>query len=171
MFSARDKGARKKHLAARLARGSQPGRRRVRGKRFSKDNQPKRPRGRPKGAANLMTRHVQEAILIAFSELGEDLHGKGGLVGFFKRIGRNDLKTAGMLLRAVMPTQMTIQKKEEVIYQSADEALAELERAGIPIDDLFKLEHVKQPVLDLEATDVTDGDRETDDPVKDDKRR
>ena len=36
MFSARDKGAGKKHLAARLARGSHPERRRVKGKRFTK---------------------------------------------------------------------------------------------------------------------------------------
>jgi hypothetical protein len=163
--------SKKDRLAARLTRGSQPGRRRVKGERFNKDNQPKRSPGRPKGATNLMTRQVQEAILIAFSELGEDLHGKGGLVGFIKRIGRNDLKTSGMLLRGIMPMQMTIQKKEEVVYPSLDQVRAELNRAGIFIDDLFKLEYVKQPVLDLEATDVTDGDRKTDDPVKDDKRR
>ena len=40
-----------------------------------------------------MTRHVQEASSLAFSELGEDLHGKGRLVGFVKRIGRYDLNT------------------------------------------------------------------------------
>jgi hypothetical protein len=156
---------------ARLTRGSQPGRRRVKGQRFTKGNQPKRPPGRPKNATNLLTREIREAIVAAFSELGEDLHGKGGLVGFIKRIGRNDLKTSAMLLRAVMPTQVTIQKKEEVVYLSVDEVRAELNRAGIFIDDLLKLEYVKQPVLDLEATDVTDGDRKTDDPVKDDKRR
>jgi hypothetical protein len=157
-------------LAARLTRGSQPARRRVNGKRFSKDNQPKRVRGRPKGATNLMTRQVQEAILIAFSELGEDLHGKGGLVGFLKRIGRNDLKTAGMLLRAVMPTQMTVERKENVSYQSIDEVRAELNRSGISIEKVFELEYIKPPVVEVEATDVTDDGKKAHDPLKHDKR-
>jgi hypothetical protein len=161
----------KDRLAARLTRGSQPGRRRMKGKRFTKDNQPKRPPGRPKGATNLMPREVKEAILTAFSELGEDLHGKGGLVGFLKRIGRSDLKTAGMLLRAVMPTQMTIEEKKEIVYQSADQARADLERAGIPIDDMFQLEHFKGPVVDVTATDVTEDGREAHDPDKNDTRR
>jgi hypothetical protein len=171
MPSARDKAlSHKDRLAARLMRGSQPGRRRMNGKRFSTNNQPKRARGRPKGATNLMTRQVQEAILIAFSELGEDLHGKDGLVGFLKRIGRNDLKTAGMMLRAVMPTQMTLEKKENVSYQSIDEVRAELNRPGICIDKVFKLEYIKQPVVEVKATDVTDDPSKAHDPLKHDKR-
>jgi hypothetical protein len=171
MRSAQNKMSKKDRLAARLTRGSQPGRRRMKGRRFTKDNQPKRPPGRPKGATNLMTRAVQEAILTAFTELGEDLHGKGGLVGFLKRIGRNDLKTAGMLLRAVMPTQMTIEQKEEIVYQSEEQARADLERAGIFIDDMFKLEYFKGPVVDVTATDVTDDGRKAHDPDKNDTRR
>jgi hypothetical protein len=154
----------KDRLAARLTRGSQPWRRRVKGKRFSKDNQPKRPPGRPKNATNILTREIRGAIVTAFSELGEDLHGEGGLVGFIKRIGRNDLKTAGMLLRAVMPTQMTIEQKEEIVYQSVEQARADLERAGIPIDEVFKLEHFKGPVVEVKATDVTDDGREAHNP-------
>ena len=76
MFSARDKGAGKKHLAARLARGSHPERRRVKGKRFTKDNQPKRPPGRPRGAVNLMTRQLQQAVLDGCSDVGENGKGK-----------------------------------------------------------------------------------------------
>jgi len=157
---------------ARLTRGSQPGRRRVKGQRFTKGNQPKRPPGRPKNATNLLTREIREAIVAAFSELGEDLHGKGGLVGFIKRIGRNDLKTSAMLLRAVMPTQVTIKEKQEIIYESADQVRAKLNRAGIPIDKLFELEYIKQPVVDVEAAmDATDDDAEAHGTLKDDERR
>jgi hypothetical protein len=75
------------------------------------------------------------------------------------------------LLRAVMPTQMTIEQKEEIDYQSVEQARADLERAGIFIDDVFKLEYFKGPVVDVTATDVTDDGREADDPDKDETRR
>jgi hypothetical protein len=141
----------------------------VQGKRFSKQHQPQRRRGRPPGATNLIPREVTETILIGFSELGEDLHGKDGLVGFIKRIGCNDLKSSAMLLRGLMTTQVRIEKKEEVVYQTVDQARADLERAGIPIDRVFKLEHIKQPLVDVKVTKATDDGRKADDPLKDDK--
>ncbi len=169
MGAAHKTGSKKDRLAARLTRGSQPGRRRVEGKRFSTDDQPKRPRGRPKGSPNLITRQVKEAILLGLSELGEDLQGKGGLVGFVKRVGRYDLKTAAMLLRAVMPTQVTIEEKQEIVYQSVDQARADLQRAGIPSDDLFKLLYLEGPLVTTVAMDVTDDGAEAHDPKLDDK--
>jgi hypothetical protein len=117
-----------------------------------------------------MTREVKDAIITAFSELGEDGHGKDGLVGFVKRIGRNDLKTAGMLLRAVMPTQMTVERKENVSYQSIDEVRAELNRSGISIEKVFELKYIRPPLVEVEATDVTDDRSEAHDPLKHDKR-
>jgi hypothetical protein len=159
--------SKKDRLAARLTRGSQPDRRREKGKRFSRANQPKRQRGRPPGATNLLPREVAQAIITAFAELGENLRGKGGLVGFIKRIGRTDLKTSANLLLATMPRQVTIKEKKEIVYQSADEVRAELNRSGIPIDSLFQLEYIKQPVVDVEATDVTNEGTEADDPHKD----
>ena len=68
-------------VAARLTRGSQPGRRREKGKRFSTDDQPKRSRGRPPGATNLMTRELKEAILGGCSDCGADGKGNVTLVG------------------------------------------------------------------------------------------
>jgi hypothetical protein len=63
MQSRPNKPAKEKDRLGALTRGSQPGRARVKGKRFSKEHQPKRPRGRPKGATNLLTRNLKEAIL------------------------------------------------------------------------------------------------------------
>jgi hypothetical protein len=77
-----------------------------------------------------------------------------------------------MLLRAVMPTQVTIKEKQEIIYESADQVRAKLNRAGIPIDKLFELEYIKQPVVDVEAAmDATDDDAEAHGTLKDDERR
>jgi hypothetical protein len=162
MRARQDKTTKRDRLAARLARGSQPLRRREQGKRFDRHNQP-RGRGRPKGARNLLQRGVIEAILIAFSQLGEDLRGKGGLVGYFRRIGRYDLKTSAMLLRATIPLTVNTQQKHEVTYKSVEEARAELQRAGIFIKDIFGLEHVKPKVIDAEATEVAQNSEDADD--------
>jgi len=58
-------------LLRRLTRGSQPGRRRAKARRFSKENQPKRGRGRPKGVKNYFTRNVREALFNAENRFGE----------------------------------------------------------------------------------------------------
>jgi hypothetical protein len=89
-------------LAARLTRGSQPGRRRMNANRFSQDNQPKRPPGRPRGATNLMTRDLKEAILGGCSDCGMDGKGTDGLRGYMKRLAMEDTKTMGTLLRAIL---------------------------------------------------------------------
>ena len=73
-------------VAARLTRGSQPGRRREKGKRFSTDDQPKRSRGRPPGATNLITRELKEAILGGCSDCGADGKGTGGLRGYMRKV-------------------------------------------------------------------------------------
>jgi len=55
---------------------------------------------------------------------------------------------------------------------SADQVRAKLNRAGIPIDKLFELEYIKQPVVDVEAAmDATDDDAEAHGTLKDDERR
>jgi hypothetical protein len=164
MESERSKERKKKRdrLAARLTRGSQPARRRVNGKRFSRDNQPRR-RGRRKGARNLLTREVKDAIILGLSELGEDLRGKGGLVGFIKRIGRHDLKCSAMLLRALIPMSVSTEQKHEVTYKSLEEARADLERTGIFLGDIFKLEHAKHPkLIDAEMSEVIQDSKEAD---------
>jgi hypothetical protein len=136
-------------LAARLTRGSQPARRRMKGKRFSTDDQPKR-RGRPKGATNLMTRELKEAILGGCSDCGEDGKGKGGLRGYMKRMAKEDSKTFGMLLRAIMPADVKIEVTEQKSYQSVDEVKAKLSELGIPTDVIYQLEYYKGPLIEAE---------------------
>src|SRR5262249_14889055 len=121
-------------VAARLTRGSQPGRRREKGKRFSTDDQPKRPRGRPKGATKLLTRELKEAILGGAADCGEDGKGTGGLRGYLKRMAIEDTKTMGMLLRAILPADVKVEVTEQKTYQSLDEVKAKLAELGIPTD-------------------------------------
>ena len=137
-------------VAARLTRGSQPGRRREKGKRFSTDDQPKRSRGRPPGATNLMTRELKEAILGGCSDCGADGKGKGGLRGYMRKLAMEDKKTMGMLLRAILPADVKVEVTEQKTYQSLDEVKAKLAELGIPTDVVYQLEHYKGPLIDAE---------------------
>ena len=144
-------------VAARLTRGSQPRRRRVKGKRFSKEHQPKHPRGRPKGATNLMTRDVKEAIIAACNQIGSDGKGTGGLQGYMVFLGKQHPTTMGMLLRAIMPTQVTVERTERPKeYKTLEDAKKELEQYGIKWEPVHRLQYYKGPVIELDADDVAD---------------
>jgi len=149
MSSARNK-SQTDRLAARLTRGSQPSRRRIKGKRFTKDDQPKRSRGRPIGATNLMTRELKEAILGGCSDCGIDGKGTGGLRGYMKRLAMEDTKTMGMLVRAILPADVNVEVKEQRTYESLEEVKAKLAQLGIPSDDVYRLEHCKPPLIEAE---------------------
>jgi hypothetical protein len=125
-----ERGNNKDRLASRLARGLQPGRARVQGKRFTENNQPKG-RGRPKGAVNVITREVKEAILAACNRHGEDGRGTNGLEGYMYKLAREEPRTMAMLLRAIMPTQVTVEPKEaprdpDLPYETVDELRRDL---------------------------------------------
>ena len=137
-------------VAARLTRGSQPGRRREKGKRFSADDQPKRSRGRPPGATNLMTRELKEAILGGCSDCGADGKGKGGLRGYMRKLAMEDKKAMGMLLRAILPADVKVEVTEQKSYPSLDEVKAKLAELGIPTDVVYQLEHYKGPLIEAE---------------------
>jgi hypothetical protein len=156
MQSRPNKTAKKKdRLAARLTRGSQPARRRVKGQHFSKEHQPKRPRGRPKGATNQLTRNLKEAILGGCEDCGLDGKGTGGLRGYMKRLAKEDTKTMGMLVRSMLPTEVKVEEKQVPVYQTVEEAKAEVARLGLPPAEIYKLEYYKGPLIDVEAAEST----------------
>lgn len=156
MQSRPNKTAKKKdRLAARLTRGSQPARRRVKGQHFSKEHQPKRPRGRPKGATNQLTRNLKEAILGGCEDCGLDGKGTGGLRGYMKRLAMEDTKTMGTLVRSILPTEVKVEEKQVPVYQTVEEAKAEVARLGLPPAEIYKLEYYKGPLIDVEAAEST----------------
>ena len=156
MQSRPNKTAKKKdRLAARLTRGSQPARRRVKGQHFSKEHQPKRPRGRPKGATNQLTRNLKEAILGGCEDCGLDGKGTGGLRGYMKRLAMEDTKTMGTLVRSMLPTEVKVEEKQVPVYQTVEEAKAEVAPLGLPPAEIYKLEYYKGPLIDVEAAEST----------------
>ncbi|GGE18280.1 hypothetical protein GCM10011390_41800 [Aureimonas endophytica] len=73
-------------------RGSKPGERRG---------------GRAKGSQNKTTRQLKEAILQAAEEVGENDAGDGGLVGYLRRVAKEDVKAFAGLLGKVLPLQLS----------------------------------------------------------------
>lgn len=64
-------------------------------------------KGKPKGAVNKTTATLKEAILLAGEQSGNDGNGKGGLVGYLRRVADTDVKAFSGLLGKVLPMQVT----------------------------------------------------------------
>jgi hypothetical protein len=127
-------------IAKRLTRGSQPARAcAAGGVRYRKGH--KKIGGRKKGTPNRLTAEIKEMIIAAFTELGANGRGEEGLKGFIKKIGREDLKSSAMLLRAVLPMQVnaSINTSINVKYKTLEEANEEARKLGLPERRVFEL--------------------------------
>jgi hypothetical protein len=139
-------------------RGSQP--RRSRAKNATSygsgsEKEPKRGRGRPKGVHNFFTREVKEALLAAVNRYGENGKGKDGLEGFFFRMCKERPEKVMDTLRAIMPTQMTVEHVERPKpYPTFDEVQKELAAYGL--SDMLQIPHWEGPEIELDTIDVTD---------------
>lgn len=65
----------------------------------------RRHNGRPKGATNKLSRSVQEALIATAMLLGENNRGKEGMIGFFKKVFRENPIVGAQLLGQVMGHQ------------------------------------------------------------------
>lgn len=73
--------------------------------------------GKPKGATNKSTRVLKDAILLAAEGSGQDKKGKGGLVGYLRRVADEDVKAFSGLLGRVLPLQITGDSAEPLIVK------------------------------------------------------
>jgi hypothetical protein len=106
----------------------------------------RRGRGRPKGSRNVLTRVISDAILEAAEQVGEDGKGKGGLVGYLKRVAKKDPKVFCSLLGRVLPLQKEanmseIERQEtntnvNLRITTLTEALARMEELGLPAPEI-----------------------------------
>jgi hypothetical protein len=113
----------------------------------------RRGRGRPKGSRNALTRAISDAIIVAAEQVGEDGKGKGGLVGYLKRVAKKDHRAFCPLLGRALPLQVKVENRTEVRYKSADEVRAELEARGIPIKNVLQLEYHNTETIEGEVVD------------------
>jgi len=112
--------------------------------------------GRKTGeSVNKTPRLLKEAILMAAELEGSNQHGKDQLVGFLRRVAREDLKSFCMLLGRVIPTQIENRTETniEVTYRSVDEVRRELASRGIDLELVARIINEPPTVIDGEAAD------------------
>lgn len=63
--------------------------------------------GRKRGTPNKTTALLKDAIIKAAEAVGEDGEGREGLVGYLKRVAKEDVKAFSSLLGKVLPLQVT----------------------------------------------------------------
>ena len=114
--------------------------------------------GRKKGTPNAVTRDARQAILDGLSEYG----GPEGLKGFVKKVARENISTAAMLLRAVLPidTKINVTKEVNVIYPSFEDLQREAELLGLPPETILDLNDYRR--LPGPATEVRSEANEVD---------
>jgi hypothetical protein len=113
------------------------------------------PDGRPPGAYNRYTRAIKEALIIAAELEGSNGNGKGRLIGYLRKVAREDMRAFCMMLSRAMPQQQAesreVENKGEVVYQSVEEVSRELESRGISLEVMFKLMRQPRPMDDLDT--------------------
>jgi hypothetical protein len=97
--------------------------------------------GRPRGSVNRVNAIIKEAALLAVEQTGENGRGKGGVVGFFRRVCRKDPRAMVGLLQKIMPTQVTLEGDIEHThnhYSTAADIRKELAARGLAVDEIFE---------------------------------
>ena len=74
-------------------------------------------KGRKAGSLNKTTGALKEAILTAAKQSGSDSKGKGGLIGYLKRVADDDVKAFSGLLGKVLPMTVVGDKDQPLIFQ------------------------------------------------------
>ena len=58
---------------------------------------------------------MKEAIIGAANDIGEDGKGAGGMRGYMRMVAREEVAVFGGMLRAVMRTQVTVERRDEPV--------------------------------------------------------
>jgi len=107
---------------------------------------PKKGMGRPVGSQSRYTRALKEAVLLAAEQVGENDRGRGGLVGYLRKIARTEPRAFAALLGRVLPLQVSAKLDIDVAlrerYPSVQEAQRALRELGVPVMRLYQRSEV-----------------------------
>lgn len=106
--------------------------------------------GRKPGQIGRHARLLKELILMAAELEGSDGEGRDGLLGYLRKIAREDMRVFAMLLGRVLPLQVETKndQRETVVCRSVEEIRADLEARGISIEAIKRV--LCQPMDDDE---------------------
>lgn len=91
--------------------------------------------GREKGTKNKVTVQMKEAILMAAELEGSDRKGRGGLVGFMRKLSRRNVVVYGRLLEKLLPYQLTGKDGSpmQVVHSTREQLLERMKERGLPL--------------------------------------
>lgn len=115
--------------------------------------------GRRLGSTNEVPRLLKDAIILAAELEGSNGQGSDKLLGFFRKVAREDPRGFVKLLGRVLPLQVekpTAEVREEVPYKSVDEVRRELVRRGITVDLVARILQDPAEVIDDEGVEMVD---------------
>lgn len=98
---------------------------------FKKGDGRPRPKGRKHGKKNWTTVLYKEALEEATRCIGEDGKGKDGMVGWFIRLEKKDIKSFAFLVSKMMPLQLEVTRGRD--KYTPTEAVHQLKERGLPV--------------------------------------
>lgn len=103
--------------------------------RFKKGEPRPENAGRAKGTKNKVTVQMKEAILMAAELEGSDRKGKGGLVGFMRKLSRRNVVVYGRLLEKLLPYQLTGKDGSpmQVVHSTREQLIERMKERGLPL--------------------------------------
>jgi hypothetical protein len=127
--------------------------------------------GRKMGVENKTPKLLKDAIMMAAELEGSNQHGKDKLVGFLRRVARDDLRGFVMLLGRVLPLQVESRSdmKVEVVYHTVEEVRRELLSRGISVETVSNILHHEPQVIDHEGIEYEEADIVPDVPMEEPK--
>lgn len=132
--------------------------------RLQKGDDPRRHKGRPKGARNRVGVLIKDAIIMAAEEMGEMQRagirstgvwwkkGSGGLKGYLKWLAAHEPKAFAGLLSRVIPLHV-VGDIEHTHHNAMtrEDVIEELRERGIPIERIYGHDRVKEPPKHLHS--------------------
>lgn len=95
--------------------------------------------GRGAGKPNRVTTLLKDAIIMAAEKVGEDGDGKDELVGYLKRLAKNEPKAFAGLLGRVLPYHIIAKHDHEhTVVHTMEELAEEFKARGLPVKRIFE---------------------------------
>lgn len=112
-------------------------------------------------STNKHNRVLKEALMIAAELEGSDTKGRGKLVGFLRRVAREDMRAFCSMLSRVIPLQVDHRSdeksKEEVVYKSVEEVQRELASRGISMEFMVRMAKMEEEDDNDDAVVIDNG--------------
>jgi hypothetical protein len=122
--------------------------------------------GRKKGSINKVPKLLKDAVILAAELEGYDGKGQDQMVGFLRRVIRDDFHGfVGLLARSMLNQETRASSNDvsvEVTYRSVDEVRRELASRGIDMEVVTRILHRPANVIDPSGEMVDDFDDEED---------